>query len=88
MKSFIKRLLCQHEWIETGNQLVDAGRNKMFWIRCEKCGKTSVTMLDGRKKFKRSHNCNTCVKHGVIGCPNSSLCYSTTDNPYWDGGNA
>ena len=54
MRGFFKRLFCEHEWVEIDNTLIDAGRNKIFWLECEKCGKSSTTTLDGHKKFKRT----------------------------------
>lgn len=38
------------------------------------------------KHFKDSisRDCNDCKKYKTTNCPNSSLCYCTTDKPYFE----
>ena len=56
VRRFFQKLFCRHDWVETDSMLVDVGRNKVFWLECRKCGKRTITTLDGRKKFERKRS--------------------------------
>jgi hypothetical protein len=38
----VRRLRCEHEWLVNGSMLVDCGRNKLFWYKCQRCGKDKM----------------------------------------------
>ena len=32
-----------------------------------------------------ARECETCARRGTMQCPNSALCYDTSDKPHWQG---
>lgn len=36
-----------------------------------------------RRELIEKRDCSVCVHRGTMDCPNSSLCWSTTDKPYF-----
>lgn len=32
----------------------------------------------------KARDCKVCVRYGTMNCPNSSLCWSTSDKPYFE----
>lgn len=37
-----------------------------------------------RKRLYETRDCSVCVHRGTMDCPNSSLCWSTSDKPYFE----
>ena len=37
-----------------------------------------------RREFIEKRDCCVCVHRGTMNCPNSSLCWSTVNKPYFD----
>lgn len=54
----------------------------ILWIMCK-----IEDFKKNRKNKKR--NCNNCINKKTMNCPNSSLCYETSNKPYFKelGGN-
>jgi hypothetical protein len=47
-----------------------------------------ILLAEGIKACKRrflapKRTCENCIRHHTIDCPNSELCYSRKDKPYW-----
>ena len=45
MKSFLKRLFCKHEYEKIDECLIEGGMNKMYTLKCKKCGKIKIKTL-------------------------------------------
>lgn len=37
-----------------------------------------------RQEFIEKRDCCVCANRGTMNCPNSSLCWSTSDKPYFE----
>ncbi|MGL5460620.1 MAG: hypothetical protein ACRDBY_13470 [Cetobacterium sp.] len=45
IKRIFKSLMCRHNYKMTGSMIIDGGRKKMFFSKCENCGKTKTELL-------------------------------------------
>ena len=37
-----------------------------------------------RQELREKRDCSVCVNRGMMTCPNSSLCWSMSDKPYFE----
>lgn len=54
-------------------------KNKKVLIRWF-CGR----YFGKRNASREEVDCSNCKKHGMMDCPNSSLCYSTENKPFFE----